>query len=195
VFVNMGKAIEAYERTLLPAETRFDIYVTELSSENGSNVLTADEVAGLKLFIGKADCVRCHNGPLFTDFEFHNTGVPPAEGEAPDMGWVAGLPLMLADEFGCKGAWSDASPAGGCVDRRYLVEGLDNQVGAFKTPTLRGVATRGPYMHAGQFTTLDQVVRHYSAAPSAAVGTSVLIPSNLTDDEVKQLVAFLWTLN
>ena len=47
-------------------------------------------------------------------------------------------------------------------------------VGAFKTPGLRGVAQRAPYMHAGQFATLEQVVRHYVAAPHAAVGHSEL---------------------
>jgi cytochrome c peroxidase len=194
VFVNLAKAIEAYERTLTPAPNRFDVYAAEVSKNGNSIALNRDEVAGLRLFIGRADCVRCHHGPLFTDFEFHNTGVPPAAGKAPDMGWVTGLPLMLTDEFGCKGIWSDASPAGGCVDRRYLVEGLDNQVGAFKTPTLRGAAARGPYMHAGQFTTLAQVVQHYSTAPAAAVGTSIITPANLTDEEMQQLIAFLNTL-
>lgn len=196
VFVNMGKAIEAYERTLLPPTSRFDAYAEAvLTDGNTENILTTDEIAGLKLFIGEADCASCHSGPLFTDFEFHNTGIPPAEGEAPDRGWIDGLPLMLKDEFGCKGQWSDAGPASGCVDRRYLVEGLENQVGAFKTPTLRGVAARVPYMHQGQFATLEDVLRHYSTAPQAAIGTSVITPGNFTEDEIRQLTAFLGTLN
>ena len=44
--------------------------------------------------------------------------------------------------------------------------------GAFKTPGLRGVADRAPHMNAGQFATLEQVVRHYVAAPRAAVGAA-----------------------
>ena len=82
--------------------------------------------------------------------------------------------------------------------------------GAFKTPGLRGVAGRPPYMHAGQFATLEQVVRHYIAAPHAAVGHSELThrhagasppkhaeraPIELSDAEVADLVSFLGTLN
>jgi len=196
VFVNLSKAIEAYERTLLPTPSRFDTYAEAVSTgSEPEGILTADEVAGLKLFIGRGNCVDCHSGPLFTDFEFHNTGVPPAQGQPPDPGWVDGLPLMLTDEFGCKGRWSDAGPERGCVDRRYLVEGLEAQVGAFKTPTLRGVVARGPYMHQGQFTTLEEVLHHYSTAPQAAIGTSLITPANFTEDETSQLIAFLNTLN
>ena len=83
-------------------------------------------------------------------------------------------------------------------------------IGAFKTPGLRGVAQRAPYMHAGQMATLEQVVRHYRAAPHAAVGHSELRhrhaggaavakhderePIELTDAEVADLVSFLGTL-
>ena len=83
-------------------------------------------------------------------------------------------------------------------------------VGAFKTPGLRGVAQRAPYMHAGQLSTLEQVVRHYVAAPDAAVGHSELThrhagrgaakhaeraPIELTDAEVADLVRFLEALS
>jgi cytochrome c peroxidase len=79
VYVNIGKAIAAYERRIKYAQSRFDLYVDSLQ-ENGrppEGVLTRDEVAGLRLFVGKASCVNCHNGPLLTNNEFHNTGVPP----------------------------------------------------------------------------------------------------------------------
>ena len=58
VFVNIGKAIAAYERRVQYAPSRFDAYVVALT-ETGrppDNVLTPDEVAGLKLFTGKANC-------------------------------------------------------------------------------------------------------------------------------------------
>jgi len=82
--------------------------------------------------------------------------------------------------------------------------------GAFKTPGLRGVAGRPPYMHAGQFATLEQVVRHYVSAPHAAVGHSELThrhpgagaakhaeraPIELSDAEVADLVSFLGSLS
>lgn len=195
VVVNIGKAIAAYERTLVPAPTRFDAYVDAVlnGDEAGQGSLTADEVAGLKLFIEEADCVQCHNTPLFSDGKFHNTGLPPVSGQPPDAGWANGLPLMLDDEFGCKGSYSDAGP-GECADRRYLVAGLPAQIGAFKTPTLRGVADRAPYMHTGQFATLAEVLHHYRVAPAAPMGTSELYPRPLTDPETAALIAFLRTL-
>ena len=48
----------------------------------GDGILTSDEIAGLRLFIGKANCTQCHNGPLLTNNEFHNTGVPRRTGTA-----------------------------------------------------------------------------------------------------------------
>jgi len=198
VFVNMGKAVEAYERTLLPKPTRFDAYVEAVLNGDraGPDALTTDEVAGLKLFIGKAACVRCHNTPLFTDHQPHNTGVPPAnwtDGKVPDRGWADGLPLMLEDEFGCTGRWSDAQ-SDECADRRPLVAALENQVGAFKTPSLRGVASRPPYMHAGQCATLEDVLNHYRTAPTATIGKSEIQARNLGGEEMRQLIAFLKTL-
>lgn len=195
IFVNIGKALEAYERTLLPKPTRFDTYAEAVlnGDEAGQGAFTPEEIAGLKLFIGKAGCVQCHNTPLFTDGEFHNTGVPAIKGKAPDRGWAAGRPLMLDDEFGCQGKWSDAGP-GECADRRLLEVGLQTQVGAFKTPSLRGAASRAPYMHAGQFATLADVLEHYSAAPNAPVGQSELKPAIFSGAEMRQLTAFLRTL-
>ena len=69
VFVNMGKAIAAYERLIMPAPSRFDRYVEALLNDDAQTMkseMTPDEVSGLNLFIGRADCVQCHNGPLFT---------------------------------------------------------------------------------------------------------------------------------
>jgi cytochrome c peroxidase len=198
VFVNMGKAVEAYERELLPKPTRFDACVEAVLNGDGAgpDTLTTAEVAGLKLFIGKAACVRCHNTPLFTDHKLHNTGVPPADGtdgKPPDRGWADGLPLMLQDEFGCTGRWSDAR-SDECPDRLQLVAGLESQVGAFKTPSLRGAASRPPYMHAGQCATLEDVLNHYRTAPNAWIGRSEIQARNFSGEEMRQLIAFLKTL-
>ncbi|NOR35233.1 MAG: methylamine utilization protein, partial [Woeseiaceae bacterium] len=75
VFSNIGKAITAYERLIMPGASRFDRYVEAiLSGDDEKNLYAADEIAGLRLFIGKASCTQCHNGPLLTNHEFHNTG-------------------------------------------------------------------------------------------------------------------------
>ena len=65
---------------------------------------------------------------------------------------------------------------------------------AYKTPSLRGVADRPPYMHAGQIETLDDVVDHYARAPASEDGHSEVNPLTLSERERKELVAFLKTL-
>ncbi|HUG73189.1 MAG TPA: cytochrome c peroxidase, partial [Steroidobacteraceae bacterium] len=155
VFANMGKAIAAYERSLHHEPSRLDRYIEQLlgSDLGGPAVLTPQEVRGLRLFIGKGDCVSCHNGPLFTDQQFHNTGVPPRDANRPDPGRAAATARVRGDEFNCLGPYSDANPDQ-CQELRFLAEGDAQLEGAFKTPGLRGVALRPPYMHAGQFASL-----------------------------------------
>lgn len=193
VFANIGKSIAAYERTLQPGRTRFDAYVTALSSGAGADILTKDEIAGLRLFIGKGECVNCHNGPLLSDGHFHNTGVAAAPGATPDIGRAAGARLVRDDPFNCLGAFSDAVPAD-CAELRFMTISDPDQPGAFKTPSLRGVTTRAPYMHAGQIATLDAVLRHYQTAPMAPLGHTELRPLKISDTERSQIAAFLATL-
>ena len=195
IFANLGKAVAAYERTLAYASARFDRYVAALERTGTApaGVLTADETAGLRLFVGKARCATCHAGPLFTDQSFHNIGVPARDGHAPDPGRADGVRLALADEFNCRGAFSDAP--GECAELEFADTTGPELVGAMKTPSLRNVARRAPYMHAGQFATLDAVVEHYDRAPAAPLGRSELEPLHLTATERRQLVAFLETLS
>jgi cytochrome c peroxidase len=211
VFANMGKAIAAYEKSLQHEPSRLDRYVDAVAAGRAADpgLLQPDEVRGLRLFIGKGQCVTCHNGPLLTDQQFHNTGVPPREPTRPDRGRADATAKVRSDEFNCLGPFSDAKP-GQCQELRFIVDDDPALVGAFKTPGLRSVAQRAPYMHAGQLDTLEQVVRHYVAAPHAAVGHSELThrharggaakhderaPIELTDAEVADLVSFLGTLS
>lgn len=211
VFANVGKAIAAYEKSLTHAPTRLDAYIDAVLRGDAASrtMLRADETRGLRLFIGKAQCASCHNGPLFSDQQFHNTGVPPRDAARPDRGRAAATAALHADEFNCLGPFSDARPEQ-CQELRFMVSDDPALEGAFKTPGLRGVADRAPYMHAGQFSTLEQVVRHYVAAPHAAVGHSELThrpagaaapkhaeraPIELGDAEIADLVSFLGTLS
>jgi cytochrome c peroxidase len=196
VFVNIGKSIAAYERKVQFGPSRFDRYVDGLvtSGKAPKNVLTADETAGLALFIGKANCTQCHNGPLFTNNEFHNTGVPVRPMPELDRGRMSGAKGVLADEFNCRSKWSDASPTQ-CSELDFLVTDAHELERAYKVPSLRNVAERAPYMHAGQLATLEDVVAHYDNAPAAPAGHTELKPLNLSGDEVRQLAAFLRTLS
>jgi cytochrome c peroxidase len=196
IAVNLGKAIAAYERLILPGPSRFDAYVQALLEndiEAMERTLAANEVAGLRLFIGDGQCTRCHNGPLFTNNEFHNTGIPVRDGLPPDHGRMVGVEQARADPFNCLGRYSDGDEED-CAELRFARNGsaLD---GAFKTPTLRNVAEAAPYMHAGQFATLEQVLQHYNQATPGPLGHNELLPLAFSPLELARLVAFLGTLS
>jgi cytochrome c peroxidase len=195
VFVNIGKAIAAYERTIEHRRSRFDRYVDALyaTGQPPRNVLSADEIAGLRLFLGKANCTRCHNGPLLTNNDFHNTGVSQLVSSPRDSGRSVGVMDVLQDEFNCRSRWSDAG-VDQCVELEFLVTDSNALEGAFKVPSLRDVANRAPYMHAGQLATLSDVLQHYNRALPSAVGTSELEALRLTSDELRQVEAFLHSL-
>jgi len=197
IFANLGKAIAAYERRIMPGASRFDAFV-EAAIRRDTNAmeaaLTSDEVAGLRLFIGKANCIQCHSGPLFTNNAFHNTGVPAAKGLPMDVGRLEGVRKVLADEFNCLGRYSDARPEQ-CGELNFLAADAHTQARQFRPPSLRNVAERAPYMHAGQFATLEQALDHYNKAPAAPQGHSELKPLGLTDRETAQIVRFLGSLS
>ncbi len=195
VFANIGKAIAAYERGIGFTESRFDAYAAAVAAGTATgDILSADEVAGLRLFLGKGNCVTCHNGPLLTDGYFHNTGVVAAAGKPPDQGRAPAMAQARDDPFSCTGRYSDARPAD-CGELRFMVTDDPAMLRAFKTPSLRSVAERGPYMDAGQLVSLAAVIDHYTKAPAAPFGKSELKPVRFTATEKAQLEAFLRALS
>lgn len=194
IFANIGKALAAYERRLMPSPSRFDAYVSALLDERveAEDILSRDERAGLRLFIGEARCVECHNGPLFTNNEFHNTGLLPPSGFLPDEGRSKVLEQLTSDMFNCLGEFSDAGPDQ-CAELVYMRTGPE-LVGAMRTPSLRNLAGTEPYMHKGQMQTLAEVLEHYNRAPLALIGHSEVEPLGLSNRQLRQLEAFLLTL-
>lgn len=204
-FANMGKSVAAYERNISYGESRFDRYEETIAAGNrdGQQILTAQEVRGLRLFLNQGQCSTCHNGPLFTDHAFHNTGVPPVDVTAPDAGRAVGVRKLQQDEFNCLGRYSDARPEQ-CTELKFLATDDPTQLGAFRTPSLRNVAARAPYMHAGQISTLDQVIEHYAQSPAAIIGHSELARPGesqgerqvirLSPAQIQDIKAFLETL-
>jgi cytochrome c peroxidase len=194
-FANIGKALAAYERLLLPGSSRFDDYVAALvasDTERQAELFSDEEVAGLQLFIGAANCTQCHNGALFTNNEFHNTGVISFPGELPDNGRVAGVREVIANEFNCRGAYSDDATRR-CPELDY-VRTDQALTGAFRTPSLRNLDNTAPFMHQGQIATLAGVLEHYNTAPLAMIGHNEAKPLKLRRSELRQLEAFLLTL-
>jgi cytochrome c peroxidase len=196
IFSNAGKALAAWQRLLQPATSPFDNYADALQADNSvrkPQLLTNDAVAGLRLFLGKAQCINCHNGPLFTNNAFHNTAVLSGAGLLPAAGRSEGLRRALSDEFNCLGPFSDARDDQ-CAELLFVRSG-DELIGAQRTASLRNLAYTAPYMHAGQIATLKAVVDHYNRADVAVVGHNEAKPLGLRAIEKRQLLAFLAALN
>ena len=200
-FANIGKAIAAYERRLLSGPSRFDVFLDQMAGEEsaGSDTLNRQEQRGFKLFLGKARCRLCHSGPQFSDFEFHNTGVPPLNGGIPtDSGRYGGVPQVLGDPFNGASEYSDIPQSQRRPMVRFLKRNPENW-GQFKTPGLRNISQSAPYMHQGQLPTLEAVVDFYNTLQDRVSldhhPDLLLIPLNLTDSEKRDLVAFLKALD
>jgi cytochrome c peroxidase len=195
-FANVGKAFAAYERLLQPGRADFDEYVAALQADDTdrqAELLSDDEVVGLQLFIGKANCTQCHNGPLFTNNEFHNTGVISFPGELPDKGRALGVREVVTNEFNCGGSYSDDASRR-CPELEYARTGPE-LIATFRTPSLRNLQDTAPYMHKGQLPTLFAALQHYNEAPLAMIGHNEAKPLKLRNSDLRQLEAFLLTLS
>lgn len=195
VFVLAGKAIAAFEASVPPPMSEWDRFVIE--AEGQAERMPQDILRGFAVFTGKGRCSTCHAGPLFSDGDFHNTGLPAVDGQPVDMGRQAVLSRLKRDEFNCLGPYSDAPP-NACKDLMYMAQSMERALGAFRTPTLRGVSLRGPFGHAGQMPTLADMIDHYDIAPAGPHGRMVnlstlseLVPLALTEQEKADLIAFL----
>jgi cytochrome c peroxidase len=194
IFTNVGKALEAYQRLLLPGTTKFDRYAeAQLTDSVAPDYFSEQEVSGLRLFIGAGQCINCHNGPLFTNNSFHNTAVLPAAGRVPSKGRHDVLTSIVADPFNCLGSYNDGDHDS-CQELRFMKKD-DELIGAHRTPSLRNVLNTGPYMHAGQMTTISEILDQYNRAPEALVGHNEAKPLGLSGRELEHLEIFLHTLN
>lgn len=200
VFVNIGKAIEAYERRLISQNAPFDTFVEGLRSGDlaKQEAISSAAQRGLRLFEGTAECRLCHSGPNFTDGEFHDIKIPPHDGGPPsDAGRFDGLVKLLADPFNAAGEFSNDRAGLAAQRLEFLANGQQNW-GRFKTPSLRNVAVTPPYMHQGQFATLRDVLNYYSTMQGAVNmdhhDEIILKPRNFTEDQMADLTAFLESL-
>jgi cytochrome c peroxidase len=168
----LAVAIAAYIRSLEALDSRFDRAV-----RGDTAALTASELRGFNLFMGKAGCATCHFPPLF------GGTMPPSYREAELE--VIGVPAP-----GPGKATVDPDPGAFGVTRAPLHRH------AFKTPNLRNVELTAPYMHNGGFRTLDEVVDFYDGGGGTGLGIELpnqtLPPDSLhlSDQEKRDLVAF-----
>jgi cytochrome c peroxidase len=193
------QAIAAFERTQVAGASPFDRYYFK----GEKDALTEAQNRGFDLFVNEGRCVSCHvieqTQALFTDNRFHNIGVGINEiqEEVPP----------LAKEF------IRAEYTGSEVDVKVLTDKRTSELGrlavtrdfddlgSFKTSTLRNVAVTAPFMHDGSIATLRDVVVHYNNGGVTNEGDPVndflsggIRPLNLNDQEIDDLVAFLEAL-
>jgi len=143
-------ALGSYERSLVFLNSRFDDYM-----RGNAGAMTAGEVRGFNLFMGKARCATCHYMPLF------NGNFPPrfvkTEVEVIGVPAVAGGKLIDGDQG------------------RFAIVANEGFRHAFKTPSLRNVALTAPYMHNGVFATLGEVMDFYNKG--GGVGLGIKLPN------------------
>ncbi len=189
----LGKALASYQRTLLSGNAPFDRWYF-----GGEEHAVSDEVkAGFEIFSGKGKCFVCHtigeDAALFTDHQFHNTGVAhfkliPERTVAIDLGGglLVQIPRTQIDEI----LQIPGSDLG-----RYEVTLDPTDIWQYKTPSLRNIALTAPYMHNGILLSLEQVIAYYDRGGTGIEGQDERIgPLNLTTDEKQALLTFLCSL-
>jgi cytochrome c peroxidase len=155
----VAKAFATYQRTLISSRSPYDRW-----RGGDATALSPAAQRGEILFRStRLGCASCHVPPLFTDGNFHNTGLYEA------------------------GAEADSGRA------QFTKRAQD--LGRFKTSTLRNIMVTFPYMHDGRFNTIDEVLEHYSqGGKEHPVKDDRIRPLGLTPDERADLAAFLEAL-
>jgi cytochrome c peroxidase len=179
--VNVGKALAAYQETLVTTRTPFDDF-RDATIRGDAAAAHYPEAAqrGLKLFVGEAKCINCHSGPNFSDDRFHK--VTSGAGGSDD-GRMQGVRSVKSNPFNLTSRYNDDPTRISAQATRQLVS-QSSQRGQFRTPGLRNVTATAPYMHDGKIEFLQSAVQHGAPQQGPA----------LTAAQTNDLVAFLATL-
>jgi cytochrome c peroxidase len=200
VFVDVGKALAAFQETLVSGRTPFDRFRDELAGTERPRLETYSEPAqrGLKIFIGKGGCTSCHSGANFTGGEFFNTGLSRfAPRGQPDPGREAGIRQLTESRFNLLGRYND-DKTGASAARTRDASLEKAKFGEFKVPSLRNLILTAPYGRDGGVETIAEVVRHYADLDPVSLHAKdgrPAKPLNLTAREQTDLVVFLQSLS
>jgi cytochrome c peroxidase len=182
----VSTALTAFIRSLKTGSSAYD------KAKEGVASLPADAALGETLFAGAAGCSECHtvDGPraAFSDRRYHHSGVAQER--------AAGRLLVVAREVVDQSLDPDALGKKLLTDDdwsslgRFAVSHEPADIGAFKTPSLRNVASTAPYMHDGSIANLSEAVDHEIYYRGFSSGH----PVNLSHIERQAIVAFLESL-
>lgn len=199
LLADIGKALAAFQETLVAGRAPFDDFRDALESRDPAAAARYPLAAqrGLRIFVGRGNCSTCHFGPTFSNGEFHDTGVPFfVAGGGVDPGRHGGIRKLQANPFNLLGRHNDDLARTSATKTQHV--SLEHRnFGEFKVPGLRNVALTAPYMHNGSIATLAEVVRHYSEISPDRLhsdGEVLLKPLRLNAAELSDLVAFLESL-
>ena len=194
VLVHIAKSIAAFQHSIVPPQTPIDDFVRAfvVDEYEATSTLTPQQERGLRLFIGEGQCHLCHSGSDLSDGQFHNIGLPPTD-SLEDLGCYAGLEALSVHPFNKAGDWSD-DPTGQHAQQLSRLTLTSEQLGRFKTPSLRQASFTAPYMHTGEFETLYDVVEHYTSVhPVPQVGHTeeFLLPLDWSKSDIEAVVQFV----
>lgn len=170
--LNVALAMAAYQRILLPNQAPFQRYL-----QGDTRAMSADMIAGMNLFFGKAKCAKCHTGPALNSMQF----------------FALGMADMQQGVNGCINITSGNDESKG----RGGFTGKATDMFKYKVPQLYNLKEVNFFGHGGNFTTIEQVIRYKNTAVSQNVNIPAsqlakqFVPLNLTDDEINKLVAFV----
>jgi cytochrome c peroxidase len=191
-YEDLGRAIGAFERTLVFVDSPLRRFLA-----GDERAISSEALAGFELFDGKARCVACHpmspSNPLGTDNRFHNVGVSARHQDFESLGRKA-IKILKEDPSEQKldelAVGTNMSELG-----RFMVTRNRVDMGSFRTPLILNIGITPPYMHDGSLATLWDVIDHYNKGGEANPFLDGGIePLALTEKEIDQLVAFLFTL-
>ncbi|BEV02958.1 cytochrome-c peroxidase [Chryseobacterium gambrini] len=178
---NFSKALSSYVASLYSYESDFDRFM------RNEKEISSDAKKGFNLFMGKANCATCHFAPNFSGL------VPPFfnENESEVLG-------ITAKPISQKPLELDADQ--GRINSPVRKENSWIYENSFKTVTVRNAALTKPYFHNGAFNTLEEVMDFYNEGGGEGLGLKVKNQTlasdklNLTQTEIKQIIAFLYSL-
>jgi cytochrome c peroxidase len=216
LMVDLGKALAAFQETLVTGRSAFDDFRDALERNDWKAVASYPEPAqrGAKIFVGKGACNLCHVGPNFTHGEFHEIGMPIfRKSGGVDWGRYQAIKMLKASRFNLLGPYNDDERRSTATSTRFVAL-VPQTFEQFKVPSLRNSALTAPYMHNGHLPSLEHVVRHYSdlnpatlhaahvyvgsyfgdTVPESIPTDTLLKPLALDANEIGEVVAFLETL-
>jgi cytochrome c peroxidase len=174
----IAQALASFQRTLVSGTAPLDKFLG-----GDDKALSPEAQKGYEIFTGKARCISCHNGPILSDGKYHALLVEESP-ESRDDPRLAATRRFVAKVSGYEDFRNLEGDPG-----RFLVSKSSRDWKAFRTPTLREVASTAPYMHNGRYQKLAEVIEFFNSG--GGVGNEALKPLSLSDEEKSQLRVFL----